>query len=163
MNLSANYQTRVTTAQEAVKAIKSGNRIFLTGNVSVPQKVLAALVEYAPNLKDVEICQALTVGAADYVSPEMEGHLRVNSMFISANIRKAVQEGRADFTPVFLSELPLLFKNGILPVDVAVIHVSLPDEHGFCSLGVEVGLTKSPAESAKIIIAEVNEIGRAHV
>ncbi|GMV32736.1 MAG: acetyl-CoA hydrolase/transferase family protein [Chloroflexi bacterium CFX1] len=157
MNLSANYQTRVTTAQEAVKAIKSGNRIFLTGNVSVPQKVLAALVEYAPNLKDVEICQALTVGAADYVSPEMEGHLRVNSMFISANIRKAVQEGRADFTPVFLSELPLLFKNGILPVDVAVIHVSLPDEHGFCSLGVEVGLTKSPAESAKIIIAEVNE------
>ncbi|MCK6568473.1 MAG: 4-hydroxybutyrate CoA-transferase [Chloroflexi bacterium] len=157
MNLSANYQSRVTTAQEAVKAIKSGNRIFLTGNVSVPQKVLAALVEYAPNLKDVEICQALTVGAADYVSPEMEGHLRVNSMFISANIRKAVQEGRADFTPVFLSELPLLFKNGILPVDVAVIHVSLPDEHGFCSLGVEVGLTKSPAESAKIIIAEVNE------
>lgn len=157
MNLSANYQSRVTTAQEAVKAIKSGNRIFLTGNVSVPQKVLAALVEYAPNLKDVEICQALTVGAADYVSPEMEGHLRVNSMFISANIRKAVQEGRADFTPVFLSELPLLFKNGVLPVDVAVIHVSLPDEHGFCSLGVEVGLTKSPAESAKIIIAEVNE------
>lgn len=157
MNLSANYQSRVTTAQEAVKAIKSGNRIFLTGNVSVPQKVLAALVEYAPNLKDVEICQALTVGAADYVSPEMEGHLRVNSMFISANIRKAVQEGRADFTPVFLSELPLLFKNGVLPVDVAVIHVSFPDEHGFCSLGVEVGLTKSPAESAKIIIAEVNE------
>lgn len=151
------YQSRVTTAAEAVRAVKSGDRIFLTGNVSVPQKVLAALVEYAPHLKDVEICQALTVGAADYVSPEMEGHLRVNSMFISANIRKAVNEGRADFTPVFLSELPLLFKNGILPVDVAIIHVSLPDEHGFCSLGVEVGLTKSPAESAKIVIAEVNE------
>ncbi len=87
----------------------------------------------------------------------MEGHLRVNTMFISANIRKAVHEGRADFTPVLLSEFPLLFKRGILPVDVAVIHVSPPDEHGFCSLGVEVGLTKSPAESAKVIIAEVNE------
>ncbi len=151
------YQSRVTTAQEAVKAIKSGNRVFLTGNVSVPQKLLAALVEYAPNLKDVEICQALTVGSADYVSPEMEGHLRVNSMFISANIRKAVQEGRADFTPVLLSEFPLLFKRGILPLDVAIIHVSTPDEHGFCSLGVEVGLTKSAAEAAKVIIAEVNE------
>ena len=151
------YQSRVTTAQEAVKAIKSGHRVFLTGNVSVPQKLLAALVEYAPNLKDVEICQALTVGSADYVGPEMEGHLRVNSMFISANIRKAVQEGRADFTPVLLSEFPLLFKRGVLPLDVAIIHVSPPDEHGFCSLGVEVGLTKSAAESAKVIIAEVNE------
>lgn len=151
------YQSRVATAQEAVKVIKSGQRVFLTGNVSVPQKLLAALVEYAPNLVDVEICQALTVGSADYVGPEMEGHLRVNSMFISANIRKAVQEGRADFTPVLLSEFPLLFKRGILPLDVAVIHVSTPDEHGFCSLGVEVGLTKSAAESAKIVIAEVNE------
>ncbi len=152
------YQSRVTTAEEAVKVIKSGQRVFLTGNVSVPQKLLAALVKYAPdNLTDVEICQALTVGSADYVGPEMEGHLRVNSMFISANIRKAVQEGRADFTPVLLSEFPLLFKRGILPLDVAIIHVSTPDEHGFCSLGVEVGLTKSAAESAKIVIAEVNE------
>ena len=157
MSPSFNYQSRVTTADEAVKVIKSGDRVFLTGNVSVPQTLLAALVKHAPNVRDVEICQALTVGSADYVSPEMEGHLRVNSMFISANIRKAVQEGRADFTPVLLSEFPLLFKRGILPVDVAVIHVSTPDEHGFCSLGVEVGLTKSAAESAKVIIAEVNE------
>jgi acetyl-CoA hydrolase len=157
MSATSIYQSRVTTAQEAVKVIKSGHRVFLTGNVSVPQKILAALVEYAPNVNDVEICQALTVGSADYVSPEMEGHLRVNSMFISANIRKAVQEGRADFTPVLLSEFPLLFKRGVLPLDVAIIHVSTPDEHGFCSLGVEVGLTKSAAEAAKVIIAEVNE------
>ncbi|WKZ38458.1 MAG: acetyl-CoA hydrolase/transferase C-terminal domain-containing protein [Anaerolineales bacterium] len=157
MNAAGIYQERVSTAEEAVKVIKTGDRIFLTGNVSVPQTLLAALVNHAPNVKDVEICQALTVGAADYVGPAMEGHLRVNSMFISANIRKAVQEGRADFTPVLLSEFPLLFKNGILPVDVAIIHVSTPDEHGFCSLGVEVGLTKSAAESAKIIIAEVND------
>ncbi len=157
MDWTSQYQSRVVSAQEAVKAIKSGNRIFMTGNVSVPQKLLAALVEYAPNLKNVEICQALSVGPADYVKPELEGHLRVNTLFISANVRKAVQEGRADFTPVLLSEFPLLFKNKVLPVDVALIHVSPPDEHGFCSLGVEVGLTKSPAESAKILIAEVNE------
>lgn len=157
MDWTSMYQSRVTTAAEAVRCIKSNQRIFLTGNVSVPQKCLAALVEYAPNLENVEICQALTIGPADYVKPEMEGHLRVNTLFISHNVRKAVQEGRADFTPVLLSEFPLLFKHGVLPLDAAIIHVSPPDEHGFCSLGVEVGLTKSPAESAKIIIAEVNQ------
>jgi 4-hydroxybutyrate CoA-transferase len=157
MDWNSIYQSRVTTAEEAVKAVQSGNRIFMTGNVSVPQKLLAALVAYAPNLKDVEICQALSIGPADYVKPGMENHIRVNTLFISGNVRKAVNEGRADFTPVLLSEFPLLFKNKILPVDVALIHVSPPDEHGFCSLGVEVGLTKSPAESAKMIIAEVND------
>ena len=157
MDWNSIYQSHLTTPQEAVRAIQSGNRVFLTGNVSVPQKILAALVDYAPNLQNVEICQALAIGPADYVKPEMEGHLRVNTLFISQNVRKAVQEGRADFTPVLLSEFPLLFKRGHLPLDVAMIHVSLPDEHGFCSFGVEVGLTKSPAETAKIIIAEVNE------
>jgi 4-hydroxybutyrate CoA-transferase len=151
------YQSRVTTAEEAVQHIKSGNRIFLTGNCSVPQRVLGALVEYAPNLHDVEICQALSIGPADYVRPEMKDHLQVNTMFVSANIRQAVNEGRADFTPVLLSEFTLLFKNKHLPIDVALIHCSPPDEHGFCSLGIEVGLTKSPAESSKIIIAEVNQ------
>ena len=151
------YESRLCSAEEAVRVIKSDDRVFMTGNVSVPQKLLAALVEYAPNVTNVEICQALSVGPGDYVKPEMEGHLRVNTLFISANVRKAVQEARADFTPVLLSEFTLLFKNGVLPVDVAMIHVSPPDEHGFCSLGVEVGLSKSPAESAKVIIAEVNE------
>lgn len=151
------YNSRIVTTQEAVQKIKSGDRIFLTGNCSVPQKVLSALVNFAPNLENVEICQALTVGPADYVAPEMEGHLRVNTMFISANIRQAVHEGRADFTPVLLSEFPLLFKENVLPVDVALIHVSPPDEHGFCSFGIEVGLTKSAAGAAKIIIAEVNQ------
>lgn len=151
------YESRITSAQEAVTAVKSNTRIFLTGNVSVPQKLLGTLADYAPNLSGVEICQALTIGPADYVKPELEGHLRVNTMFISANVRKAVQSGKADFTPVLLSEFPLLFKRGVLPLDAALIHVSPPDEHGFCSLGVEVGLTKSAAETAKIIIAEVNQ------
>jgi 4-hydroxybutyrate CoA-transferase len=157
MDWTAQFQSRVVSAAEAIRSVESGTRIFMTGNVSVPQKLLAALVERAPNLQNVEICQALSVGPADYVNPSMEGHLRVNTLFISDNVRKAVHEGRADFTPVLLSEFPLLFKNKVLPVDVALVHVSPPDEHGFCSLGVEVGLTKSPAESAKLIIAEVNE------
>lgn len=157
MDFTQLYQSRILTPEEAVRKIKSGNRVFLTGNCSVPQKTLSALVDYAPNLENVEICQALSIGPADYVSPDMEGHLRVNSLFISANVRKAVQEGRADFTPVLLSEFTLLFKNNVLPLDVALIHVSPPDEHGFCSLGVEVGLTKTPAEVAKIVIAEVNQ------
>lgn len=151
------YESRIVTAAEAVRFIKSGNRVFLTGNCSVPQTILASLVDYAPELYDVEINQALTVGPADYVSSAMEGHLRVNTMFISANIRRAVQEGRADFTPVLLSEFTLLFKNGHLPLDVALVQLSPPDNYGFCSFGVEVGLTKTPAESAKIIIAEVNQ------
>jgi len=151
------YESRVTTAEEAVKAIKSGDRIFLTGNCSVPQVLMKALVERAPELENVEICHALTIGSSDYVAPEMEGHIRANALFIGPNVRKAVQEGRADFTPVLLSEFTLLFKQGILPVDVTFAHLSPPDEHGFCSYGIETGLTKSPAEVSKIIIAEVNE------
>jgi len=157
MDYNKMYQSRVVTPEDAVRHIKSGDRVFLTGNCSIPLKVLDALVDYAPELENVEICQALTIGPADYVKPELEGHLRVNTMFVSGNVRQAVHEGRADFTPVLLSEFTLLFKHGFLPVDVALIHVSPPDEHGFCSLGVEVGLSKSPAEAARIIIAEVNQ------
>jgi len=157
MSWMKTYESRVTTAEEAVEVIKSGDRIFLTGNCSVPQKLLAALVDRAQELENVEVCHALTIGASDYVAPEMEGHIRANSLFIGPNVRKAVQEGRADFTPVLLSEFTLLFKQGVLPLDVAFVNLSPPDEHGFCSYGVETGLTKTPAESSKIIIAEINE------
>jgi len=157
MSWMKTYESRVTTAEEAVKAIKSGDRIFLTGNCSVPRKLMEALVTRAPELEDIEICHALTIGSSDYVAPEMKGHIRANALFIGPNVRQAVQEGRADFTPVLLSEFTLLFKRSILPVDVVFVHLSPPDEHGFCSYGIETGLTKSPAEAAKIIIAEVNE------
>lgn len=157
MDWITRYQDRVVTAEEAVTHIKDGDRVFLTGNVSVPNRLLDALVDYAPTLKDVELVQALTVASSNYVAPQLEGHLRVNSIFVSGNIRQAVQDGRADFTPVLLSEFPTLFKKGILPLDVALVNLSTPDEHGFCSFGVEVGLTKSAAEAAKIVIAEVNE------
>lgn len=154
--VQALYAARVTSADEAVRRITSGMRVYLTGNCSVPQTLLAALVRRAPELWDVEITQVLTIGPADYVAPEMAGHLRVNTLFISDNVRAAVAEGRADFTPVFLSEVPRLFKSGLLAPDVALVHVSPPDEHGFCSFGIEVGLTKPAAQSAKLIIAEMN-------
>ena len=153
--VQALYAERVTTAAEAVQRITSGMRVYLTGNCSVPQTLLAALVRRAPELHDVEIVQVLTIGPADYVAPEMAGHLRVNTLFISDNVRVAVNEGRADFTPVFLSEVPRLLKTVLRP-DVALVHVSPPDEHGFCSFGIEVGMTKPTAQSAKIIIAEMN-------
>lgn len=156
MNWSDIYRNKITTPEEAVGVITSGSRVFLTGNCSVPQKVMAALVQRAPDLTNVEIVQVLTVGSADYVAPQMAGHLRVNTLFISDNVRQAVNEGRADFTPCFLGEIPLLFKNGQLPLDVALIHVGPPDEHGFCSFGIEVGVTKTAAQSARTVIAEVN-------
>ncbi|HCV42785.1 MAG TPA: 4-hydroxybutyrate CoA-transferase [Bacteroidetes bacterium] len=156
MNWSDIYRNKIATPEQAVATIKSGNRVFLTGNCSVPQMVMAALVEHAPQLSNVEIVQVLTVGNADYVAPGMEKHLRVNTLFVSDNVRQAVNEGRADFTPCFLGEIPNLFKNGQLPLDVALIHVAPPDEHGFCSFGIEVGVTKTAAQSAKIVIAEVN-------
>ncbi len=150
------YPQKVVSAEEAARVIASGQRVFLTGNCSVPQTIMHALVQRAPRLQNVEIIQVLTIGDADYVAPEMSGHLRVNTLFISDNVRKAVNEGRADFTPCFLSEIPGLFKGGHVPLDVALIQVSPPDEHGFCSFGIEVGVTKTAAAAAKVIVAEVN-------
>jgi acetyl-CoA hydrolase len=156
MSWMETFKERTVTAEAAVQAIRSGQRVFLTGNCSVPQRLMSAFVAHAASLKDVEVVQVLTIGSADYVAPAMAGHIRVNSLFISDNVRAAINEGRADFTPCFLSEIPLLFKNRTLPLDVALIHVSPPDEHGFCSLGVEVGVTKAAAQSARVVIAEVN-------
>ncbi len=157
MDWKTEYAGKIVSADDAVRYVKSGQRIFLTGNCSVPRELLSALIRYAPQLSNVEICQALTIIGSEYVEPEMEGHLRINSLFASANVRKAIHEGRADFTPVHLSEFPLIFMKGILPVDVAFVHLSPPDDDGYCTFGVESGLTKGPAESAKIMIAEINE------
>ncbi|HKY53614.1 MAG TPA: acetyl-CoA hydrolase/transferase C-terminal domain-containing protein [Anaerolineales bacterium] len=146
----------LTSAAEAVKEVQSGMRVFLTGNCSVPQVALAALVARAPALENVEIIQVLSIGAADYVSEEMAGHLRLNTLFISDNVREAVNQGRADFTPLHLAEIPRLFSTGVMPIDIAMIQVSPPDQHGFCSFGVEVGVSKTAAQFAKIVIAEIN-------
>jgi acetyl-CoA hydrolase len=150
------YHELMVTADQAVALIQSHTRVFLSGNCSVPREVLAALVKRAPSLSEVEILQVLTVGDADYVAPEMSGHLRVNTLFISDNVRGAVNAGRADFTPCLLSEIPGLFASGRLPLDVALIQVAPPDDHGFCSFGVEVGVTKPAAQAARLVIAEIN-------
>jgi 4-hydroxybutyrate CoA-transferase len=150
------YTSGVTTPENAVAQINSGERVFVTGNCSVPKVLLRALVDRAQQLRDVELIQVLSIGEAPYADPSMEGHIRVNSLFISDNVRSAVNDGRADFTPCLLSEIPGLFSSGILPIDVALIQVSPPDEHGFCSLGVEVGVTKTAAQTARLVIAEVN-------
>src|SRR5689334_13422156 len=118
MNWPELYADRIQTPEQAAAQIESLQRIFLSGNCSVPQRVLGALTARAPELNQVEIVQVLTIGSADYVAPELAGHLRVNTLFISDNVRPAVNEGRADFTPCFLSEIPGLFKSGRLPLDV---------------------------------------------
>lgn len=150
------WQQRRISAEAAVDKIESGQRIFLTGNCSTPQHFLQALGSHYQNFQQVELVQLLSMGPADYITPQMAQHLRINSLFISQNVRKAVNDGLADFTPVMLSEIPKLFRTGRLLLDMAVIQVSPPDEHGYCSYGVEVGVTKSAAESAGMVIAEVN-------
>jgi 4-hydroxybutyrate CoA-transferase len=151
------YPHKVVDGDRAVEAIESGYRVYMSGNCSVPKILLEALVRRAPKIQNVEIDQVLTVCPDDYVSPAMAGHLRVNSMFISENVRKAVNDGRADFTPCFLSELPELYRKGILTLDAVMLHVSPPDSHGFVSLGVESGMMKTPTSFAHLVMAEVNE------
>ncbi len=150
------WQQRKISADDAVSKIMSGNRVFLTGNCSTPQTFVTALSQRYRDLHEVEIIQLLDLGPSDWITSEMAEHIRINSLFLSPNVRKAVNAGLADFTPVFLSEIPRLFRVGRLVLDIAVIHVSPPDQHGYCSYGVEVGVTKSAAESAGMVIAEVN-------
>ncbi len=151
-----NWKQKIITSEAAASKVQSGQRVFLTGNCSTPQRFMAALCEQCNQLQGVEVVQLLDLGAGDYMTPAMEGHVRINSLFISSKVRSAVNAGLADFTPVFLSDIPNLFTTGRLLLDVAVIHVSPPDEHGYCSYGVEVGVTKSAAETAGLVIAEIN-------
>lgn len=152
-----NYKSKLVSADEAVKCIKSNDKVLIHSNCAFPTELVNAMVRRKDELEHVEIFHALTVGELPYLNPGMEGHFIHSATFIGQNSRQAVQDGKADFIPIFLSEIPLLFKNGRIKLDVALIHVSLPDDHGFCSYGVEVGLTKTGAESASIIIAQVNK------
>lgn len=157
MNWETIYRKKVTDVATALSYIQSGNRIYIGGGAGVPVELTKRLTDCAPDLKDVELIHILTFAEAPYVDSKYQENFRVNALFIGHNVRQAVQQGRADFTPVFLSEIPRLFREGHLPLDAALISVSPPDPHGFCSFGVEVGATKPAAESAKMIIAEVNQ------
>jgi acyl-CoA hydrolase len=147
---------RVVTAEEAVAVVKSGERIFIHSVAAAPHRLIAALTARAPELRVVEIVQLHSEGPAPYAEPAMAKSFRVNSLFVGDNVRRAVQEGRADYLPVFLSEVPQLFRGGLLPLDVALIHVSPPDRHGFCSLGVSVDVTRAAVQTARTVIAQVN-------
>jgi len=150
------YNKKLTTADDAVKQIKSGDNIVVQPGCAVPLELVRAMVKRKNEIENVTLYHILIVGELPYVEPGMENHFRHKAFFIGANTRKAVHEGRAEFIPIFLSELPLLFKRNIIPVDVALLNLSPPDEHGFCSYGVDVGTIKTAAERAKIIIGQVN-------
>lgn len=151
------YQERIMTAQEALNVVKSGQRVYVGGGCAMPHTLVQALVDRADELQDVEITHILTVGEAPYADEKYQDSFRVKNLFIGGNVRKAVQSGRADYVPIFLYEVPNLFLDGDLTLDVALINVSPPDEHGFCSFGIEVGCTMPAAQAAKIIIAEIND------
>ena len=148
--------SRTVTAQEAVAVIKSGDRVFIHSVAAAPQQLIAAMTARSGELRVVEVVHLHTMGAAPYAAPEMARSFRVNALFVGANVRQAVNEGRADYLPVFLSEVPQLFRAGVLPLDVALIQVSPPDRHGFCSLGVSVDVTRAAVQVAKTVIAQVN-------
>src|SRR5512146_2363048 len=143
------------TPEEAILAVRDGLRVFIGSGAAIPLGLLDAFCARAKQYRDVEVCQLLTLGPAPYVARGLAGHVRHNAFFVGANTREAVQEGRADFTPVFLSEIAALLR-GPLPVDLALVQVSPPDAHGYCSLGVSVDIVKPAVDSARFVVAEVN-------
>ena len=150
------YRAKRRTAAEAMELVHTGSRVVIHPGTAEPEVLVLALIDRASTLSDVEIVHLLTLGNADYVREEMADHFRHRAFFVGGNVREAVNEGRADYVPIFLSEIPRLFSEGELPVDVCLVHVSPPDEHGFCSLGVGVDITLAAARAAKTIIAQVN-------
>lgn len=150
------YRQRVTTAEAAVSGVRSGQHVWVHAGCNNPEELVAALVARADELRDVTVSHLLTFGRADYAQARYARSFRHRALFTGHNVREAVQEGRADFVPVHLSEIPRLIQTGDLPVDVAFVHVSPPDEHGFCSYGVGVECTKAAAEKAKTVVAVVN-------
>jgi 4-hydroxybutyrate CoA-transferase len=156
MNWAETYRRRITTAAEAVRSVRSGDHVWIHAGCNNPEELIQALVGRHDELRGVEIAHLMTFGSADHVDPRYEASFRHRGLFLGSNVREAVSAGRADFVPVFLSEIPRLIQSGLLPVDVAFIHVSPPDEHGFCSYGVGVECTKAAAEQAKTVVALVN-------
>ncbi len=156
MDWQTDYRSKRVSADEAVRVISSGHRVFLQGGCGVPQALEAALVRRGPHLRDVEIVHIHSGGKAEYCKPEYQGRLRHNAFFIGPNARWAVNCGLADFTPAWLSEIPGILRDQ-LPIDVALVHLSPPDEHGFCSFGVSVDVAKPAAEAAGVVVAQIND------
>ncbi|HWV39517.1 MAG TPA: acetyl-CoA hydrolase/transferase C-terminal domain-containing protein [Vulgatibacter sp.] len=147
---------RIVTAEKAVEVIRSGQRVFVHGQSATPRVLVEAMSARADELRRVEVVHLHTEGPAPYAEPENAEAFRVNALFVGANVRKAVQEGRGDYLPVFLSDVPTLFRKRILSLDVALLHVSPPDRHGFCSLGTSVDVARAAAQTATVLVAQVN-------
>ncbi len=144
------------SAEEVVSVIRSGDRVFIHSVAAAPQQLIQAMMQRAGELRHVEIVSIHTEGDAPYADPQYRDSFHTNAMFVGGNIRKAVQTGEADYIPVFLSEVPALFRRNILPIDVALIHVSPPDKHGFCSLGVSVDVSLAAVQTARKVLAQIN-------
>ena len=156
MNVQELYKSKCVSAEEAVKHIKSGDRVVVGHACGEPSALVDAMVANKEQYENVELVHMVAMGKAEYCLPENEKHFHHNAIFVGGTTRKAVEEGRADFTPVFFHEVPKLWKT-TLPVDVALIQVSSMDEHGYFSFGVSSDYTKPAAEAAKIVIAQVNK------
>lgn len=157
MNWKEEYADKIVSVQEAVSHVQSGDRIVFSHACGEGQYLTDELVNQAERLENVEIVHMVAMGTAPYCQPGMEKHFRHNALFVGGSTRKAVEEGRADYTPCFFHEIPRLFTDGCLPVDVAFIQVSLPDERGYCSFGISVDYTQPAAQAAKLVIAQVNK------
>jgi len=157
MSWESEYEQKLKTADDALQAVRSNMRIYIQPGCAEPETLVEALLKRAPFVEDVEVVHMLTLGNADYVKPEMAPHFRHNAMFIGRNVREAINDGRADYTPIYLSEIEELFESGAMPLDVALIEVSPPDSHGFCSFGVGVDTTLTAAKCARHVIAQVND------
>lgn len=150
------YTKRLQTADEALSCVRSGMRVYIQPGCAEPEALVEALIRRAPEVHDVEIVHMMTMGTAPYVAPEMAGHFRHNAVFIGTNVRDAINDGRADYTPIYLSEIEELFESGEMPIDIALIEVSPPDSHGYCSFGVGVDTTLTAAKCARYVVAQVN-------
>jgi 4-hydroxybutyrate CoA-transferase len=157
MSWETHYKKKLMTADEALRCVKSGMRVYIQPGCAEPETLVEALLRRAPAVRDVEIVHMMTMGCAPYVAPEMAGHFRHNAMFIGGNVRDAINDGRADYTPIYLSEIEGLFESGAMPIDVALIEVSPPDSHGFCSFGVGVDTSLTAAKVARQVVAQIND------
>ncbi|HUK46260.1 MAG TPA: acetyl-CoA hydrolase/transferase C-terminal domain-containing protein [Terriglobales bacterium] len=156
MSWEADYSRKLRTADEALRLVESNMRVYIQPGCAEPETLVEALMRRAPYVRNVEIVHMMTMGMAPYVAPDMAGHFRHNAMFIGPNVREAINDGRADYTPVYLSEIEGLFESGAMPIDVALIEVSPPDSHGFCSFGVGVDTTLTAAKCARYVVAQIN-------
>ena len=156
MNVDEMYASKRMSVDDAIALVPSGSRVFLGSGCAEPQTLVRGLCRHAARLEGVEVCSLLTLGIADYVQEQFLGSFRHNAYFIGANVREAVREGRADYTPVFLSEIPELIRSGQQRVDVALLQLAPPDAQGNCSMGIHVDVQQAALETARIVIAEIN-------